>query len=185
MFGHRPDAGCSSCPSPPGEKTSVGPWNGLLRVPCSWRARPDWSLWRCLPLDQGSGQVEPWEKWSHMFHFPEVQLGVLMGASEGHKGAHNENKTPRCPLVPVLGLKPETSYAPSKHILTEQYPQLCALPIQFGVILKCVPQVSSSLVPLYVLFYFFIPRKVRNNRKLRPGRMGGGKRNQGKWAQCL
>lgn len=28
---------------------------------------------------------------------------------------------------------------------------------------------------LYVLFYFFIPRKVRNNRKLRPGRMGVGK----------
>lgn len=55
-----------------------------------------------------------------------------------HLGAH---------LVPVLGLKPETSYVPSKHIFTEQYPQLCDLPIQLGVILKCVPQVSSSLIP--------------------------------------
>ena len=90
----------------------------------------------------------------HMLHFPEVQLDVSMEASEGHKGAHNENKTARCPPCSSAGAKRETSYVPSKHILTEQYPQLCALPIQLGV-----SQVSKQLLCSLCPFLFLYPLK--------------------------
>lgn len=53
-------------------------------------------------------------------------------------------------LVPVLGLKPETLYVPSKHILTEQYPQPCNLPIQRGVSQVSKQLLCSPLCPFSV-----------------------------------
>lgn len=94
---HGPDSGCSSCPSSP---CGSPEWFAKSSLQLGIQVRlVSMALPTPRPGLRGSRAMEE----IHMLHFPEVQLDVLMEASEGHKGAHDENKTARCPLCSSTG----------------------------------------------------------------------------------